>query len=116
MPDDYKPITNWNAVAYLHNFILKYLVLTPEEETILEHISLSAVNKIVITETPQVINIPANIRAINKQLKKKGLKMCNYCGKTKPVEEFYRRFGLCSACCSYLKKKRRDNKNEIHDN
>ena len=110
------PIKQYNAVTYLRDFIQTALILTPEEETILEKISLNSVKNTIILDTPKVINIPPNIRAINKQFKKQGLKMCNYCGETKPIEDFYRRFGLCSSCYLYLKKKRRDIKNGIHYN
>ena len=96
-----------NAVSCLRDFIQKYLVLTPREEKKLE-----IIKKYYCKKNIKIINfnIPPNIRAINKQLKKDGLKMCNSCGLIKPLKEFFGRWGSCRSCYSVKRKEKRGTK------
>lgn len=91
-----------NAVSYLRNFIQKYLVLTPREEK-----NLEIIKKYYCKKNIKIINfnIPPNIRVINKQLKKDGLKMCDTCGQIKPISDFFTCWGACKSCCAILRKR-----------
>ena len=102
MSDDYKPMRGLNAITYLRNFIIESLILTDEEEENLRFIKKYYCKKNLKLNN---FNIPPNIRAINKQLKKDGLKMCNTCGQIKPISEFFTRWGACRSCYAVIRKR-----------
>lgn len=84
-----KPIIDWSAPDYLRDFINTQLILTFEEEAI--------VNYLIDKSRGLPVRMP-------KQ-KSERTKKCKMCGEILPLTQFYKHFGICKECYSIKRKK-----------
>ena len=97
-----KPIIDWSAPDYLRDFINTYLVLTFEEESIL--------NYIYDKHRGLPVRIPKQ-KSERTELAEQGFKKCKMCGEILPLTQFYKHFGICKECYSIKRKRAKYERN-----
>lgn len=97
-----KPIRDINPVDYLRDFINTSLILTFEEERIL--------NYIYDKHRGLPVKMPKP-KSERTELAEQGFKKCKMCGEILPLTQFYKNFGICKECYSIKRKRARYERN-----
>ena len=93
-----KPIRDINPIDYLRDFINTSLILTFEEERILNYLQNKQNNT---WEKKPIIKSERTILA------KQGFKRCKVCGQIFEFSEFYKHYGVCRYCTQEIRRQKR---------
>ena len=97
-----EPIRDISPIDYLRDFISTYLVLTFEEESIL--------NYIYDKHRGLPVRMPKQ-KSERTELAERGFKKCKMCGEILPLTQFYKHFGICKECYSIKRKRAKYERN-----
>lgn len=102
MSEREQPIKDISPINYLRDFINTQLILTFEEEKIL--------NYLYDKQRGLPVRMPKQ-KSERTELAKQGYKKCKMCGEILPLSQFYKHFGICKECYSIKRKRAKYERN-----
>lgn len=96
MPKSDKPTIDWSAPDYLRDFINTQLILTFEEESIVNYL------------IDKSRGLPVKMPVVKKKIKQVITeRQCKICGEVLEISKFYKGFAICKECFSEIRRQKR---------